>query len=345
MSDTPNVSVILPCRNEAEHIGPCLRSILGQDHPQGGFEVIVADGMSTDGTRDILAMMALQEPRIRVVDNPAQFTPHGLNAAIRAAKGPIIIRMDAHTRYARDYIIQCVAVLDEAKADNVGGPWVAQGAGWVSRAISAAFQSPFAVGGARSHKETFEGPVDSVYLGCWPRKTFATYGLFDEDFVRNQDDEHNLRITRSGGRIWQSPRIKSWYTPRGSLAALFHQYYQYGYWKVRVIRKHGAPASFRHLVPGLFITTLIACAAGAPFGAAFRWAGAASLLGYGGMLLVASLYSAASAGWPGMLLLPAIFAAYHFGYGIGFLHGAFDALVLGRKPHARATALTRKRGK
>lgn len=342
MSVSPQVSVILPCRNEAAHIQPCINSILDQYPPQGGFELIVADGMSTDGTRDILAKMALRESRIRMVDNPALFTPHGLNAAIRAAKGPIIIRMDAHTRYARDYIVQCVAVLGEARADNVGGPWVAHGDGWVSLAIAAAFQSPFAVGGARSHKETFEGPVDSVYLGCWPKETFTTYGLFDENFIRNQDDEHNLRITRCGGKIWQSPRIKSWYTPRGSMSTLFHQYYQYGYWKVRVIRKHGVPASFRHLVPGLFIATIIACAIGSPFESAFRWTGVATLLGYGGALMIASLCTAASAGWPGMILLPAIFAAYHFGYGIGFLHGTFNILVSGRKPHERATVLTRK---
>src|SRR5262249_53760198 len=157
-------------------------------------------------------------------------------AAIRAAQGSIIIRMDVHTEYASDYIRQCLAVLQETGADNVGGPWVAKGNGLVSSAIAAAFQSPFAVGGARGHDFHYEGAIDTVYLGCWPREVFDRIGLFDEEFVRNQDDEFNLRLARAGGKIWQSPRIKSWYRPRGSLKALWRQYVQYGYWKVRVIQ-------------------------------------------------------------------------------------------------------------
>src|SRR5262249_25260654 len=131
--------------------------------------------------------------------------------------------------------------------------WVARGDRYVSRAIAAAFRSPFSAGGANSHDPRHEGPVDSVYLGCWRRDVFSRVGLFDEELVRNQDDEWNLRLIRSGGTIWQSPRIRSWYRPRASLAALFQQYRQYGYWKVRVIQKHRRPASPRHLVPVLFL--------------------------------------------------------------------------------------------
>jgi GT2 family glycosyltransferase len=218
--------------------------------------VVIADGMSDDGTREVLVRMAESDARLRIVENPGRIVPKGLNAAIRAARGQVIVRMDAHTQYAPDYLRQCLAVLRETCADNVGGPWVTRGDGYLPRAIAAAFQSPFAAGGARAHDPDYEGPLDTVYLGCWPRSVFDRVGLFDEELFRNEDDEFNLRLTRASGRIWQSPRIRSWYTPRGSLSALFLQYFQYGYWKVRVIQKHKRPASARHLVPGLFVLGL-----------------------------------------------------------------------------------------
>ena len=149
--------------------------------------------------------------------------------------------MDAHTAYASDYIRQCFAVLHETGADNVGGPWIAEGKGFIGQAIAAAFQSAFAVGGALGHRSDYEGTLDTVYLGCWPVEVFERIGLFDEEMVRSEDDEFNLRLTRAGGKIWQSPRIKSWYHPRESLGSLLCQQIQYGYWKVRVIQKHKIP--------------------------------------------------------------------------------------------------------
>src|SRR5260370_4219804 len=194
----PLVSIIIPCRNEVGHIEDCLLSVLAQEEPPGGFEVIVADGMSDDGTRGLLRKIQTTEPRVRMIDNPKRIASTGLNAAIQVARGEIIVRMDAHTKYAPDYVRQCVEVLEATGADNVGGPWIAQGEGLISRAIAAAFQSPFAAGGARSHAPDYEGPVDSVYLGSWRKDTFRRFGYFDEEMVRNQDDEHNLRITRGG---------------------------------------------------------------------------------------------------------------------------------------------------
>ena len=243
MTNTPPaVSIIIPCRNEKDYIEACMRSILAQEPSPGGFEIIVADGMSNDGTRDVLKRLVGEDPRLRIIDNHDRIVSAGLNAAIRAAQGKVIIRMDAHTEYASDYIRQCLAVLQETGADNVGGPWVAKGKGFVSQAIMAAFQSPFAAGGARGHDPVYVGVVDTVYLGCWPREVFDRIGLFDEELIRNQDDEFNLRLLRAGGKIWQSPQVRSWYRPRESLRSLFRQYMQYGYWKVRVIQKHRMPA-------------------------------------------------------------------------------------------------------
>jgi glycosyltransferase involved in cell wall biosynthesis len=335
------VSIIIPCRNERDHIEECLRSILAQKSPPGGFEVIIADGMSDDGTRDFLQRLAGEDSRVRVVENAGRIVSTGLNTGIRAAQGRIITRMDAHTQYAPDYIYQCVRVLEETGADNVGGPWVAKGEGFIGRAIAAAFRSPFAVGGARAHNAGYTGPVDTVYLGCWPRKVFDQIGLFDEELVRNQDDEFNLRHTLTGGRLWQSARIRSWYRPRESLGSLFRQQLQYGYWKVRVIQKHKIPAAFRHLVPGLFVSSLAFLALVSLWwhSAALAWLGLAGM--YGVCVVAASLLTAARREWRLFPLLPLVFACYHVAYGCGFLHGVWDFLIRRRRPNRTYTDLTR----
>src|ERR1043166_1115501 len=252
----PFVSVILPCRNERGHIEASLRSVLNQEPPQGGFEIIVADGVSTDGTREYLQELAARHSKLRVLTNGGRIVSCGLNAAIRAARGQVIIRMDAHTIYAPDYIRQCLAVMNETGADNVGGPMRTRAETYMQRAIRAAFHSAFAVGGARSHSPDYEGYVDTVIYGCWRKALFDRIGYFDEELVRNQDDEHNFRITRAGGKVYQSRRIQSRYHVRGSLATLWRQYMQYGYWKVLVIRKHQMPASIRHVAPGGFLAVL-----------------------------------------------------------------------------------------
>lgn len=325
----PLVSIVVPCRNEAGHIRAFLDAVLAQETEGFEWEVIVADGMSDDGTRQVLAEYAARQPRLRVLDNPEKIVSTGLNRAIRAAQGDIVIRMDVHTRYASDYVRQCVAVLRETGADNVGGPWIAEGRGYIGRVITAASLSCFGVGWAPGHNPFHEGPVDTVYLGCWRKETLERLGLFDESLVRNQDDELNLRIVRSGGVVWQSRRIRSWYRPRNSLKALFRQYFQYGFWKVAVIRKHKLPASLRHLVPGAFV--------GANLGLPLLWGIAHAVdattagvvgwlwLGQAGLYVAASLaasfLAAASRGWDLLPLLPVVFATYHVSYGLGFLAG------------------------
>jgi Glycosyltransferases, probably involved in cell wall biogenesis len=337
----PGISVVVPCRNERCEIENAVLSILSQEPPPGGFEVIVADGMSDDGTRIILSKLAEESDRLRIVDNPAGIVPTALNIAIRQARGNIIIRMDAHTGYAPDYIRRCVEALTETAADNVGGPWVARGQGLIGRAISAAFESPFCAGGARGHDPNYSGPVDTVYLGCWRREVFAKVGLFDEELVRNQDDEFNLRLTRAGGKIWQSAKIKSWYTPRDSVAALFRQYVQYGYWKVRVIQKHKAPASLRHLVPGTFVLLIIILPmiglAWSP--AQWMWLG---LLGaYAVCNTTVSLIAAPGENKKLFPSLMIVFAVFHFAYGYGFLRGIWDFIIMRRRPASKYTMLTR----
>jgi glycosyltransferase involved in cell wall biosynthesis len=339
----PKVSIVVPCRNEAETIAGFLQDLIGQESPPGGsgLEILIADGRSDDGTRAILEQLASSDSRIVLIDNPARIVSTGLNAAVHAARSDIIVRMDVHTEYAPDYVRQCVAVLEETGADNVGGAWRARGEGRMQRAVAAAFRSRFGSGGGRAHDPDYEGELDTVYLGCWTRSTLLRVGLFDEGLVRNQDDELNLRLRRAGGRIWQSPRIRSWYRPRSSLSALFRQYLQYGYWKMRVIQKHGRPASARHLVPVAFV-----------LGAATGWIGGlihpALWLAYAGALglyavlsLIFSARAAAAAGWDLLPLLPAVFLTYHVSYGTGFALGFVDFYALRRGGRTAMTSLSR----
>jgi len=285
--------------------------------------------MSDDGTRLILNRLAVEDRRLKVVDNPDLTVSAGLNAAIRASGGPVVIRMDAHTEYAPDYIRQCLDILEETGADNVGGPWIPRSEGYMGLAIAAAFQSFFGVGAARGHNPKYEGAIDTVYLGCWRRELFDRIGFFDEELVRNQDDEFNLRIVRSGGRVWQSPRIRSWYRPRASLHDLFRQYLQYGYWKVRVIQKHHIPASIRHLIPAGFVILLILLVVTAPFGLLPAYGLVSVLATYAMCTVIASTLAAARHGVRLLPALPIVFACYHFSYGFGFLRGVWDFHVRG----------------
>ena len=339
--DHPLVSIVVPCRNEKDHIGTALDEILAQDPPLGGFEVIVADGMSNDGTREIVLQKELTDSRIRMIDNQVGFVSNGLNAAIREAKGSIIVRMDAHTSYATDYVYRCVEVMKETGAENVGGPWIACGKGKIGKAIAAAFHSRFSCGGARGHDANYSGPVDTVYLGCWRREIFDRIGWFDEELVRNQDDEFNLRIVRSGGKVWQSTKIRSCYVPRESLGDLFAQYLQYGYWKARVLQKHRLPASYRHLVPAGFLCALVLLPIISIFWSRAIWIWV-NLLGlYFTLSILLSLVTASMTGWKLFPLLPPVFWTFHLAYGWGFLRGFADFIVLRRKRREAYIVLTR----
>ena len=323
------------------------------------MELLIADGMSDDGTREMLRKAECQDPRVRLIDNPGRIASTGLNAAIQAANGSIIVRMDAHSEYAPDYVRRCVETLQKTGADNVGGPARTKPETCLERAVAAAYHSPFSVGGARFHDVNYEGFVDTVTYGCWLKESFDRFGPFDEELVRNQDDEHNLRFIRGGGTIWQSPEIRSWYRPRGSLASLFKQYMQYGYWKVRVIQKHKLPASIRHLVPGVFLLTLLVLALACLLSLLWRWVGGArSVAGgmvlstaapalaflislYGLCLLAVSLLTASRTGWSLFPLLPLVFPCYHFGYGYGFLRGVLDFVVLRNRHRTSFRSLSR----
>jgi succinoglycan biosynthesis protein ExoA len=299
MSD-PFVTFIIPMRNEEAWIERCLNSVLAQDWPRGRFEVLVADGMSDDRSLDILGALSAADDRVRVIENPGRIVPSGMNLAIREARGSIIARVDAHTIVEPDYLRRGVELLQKLEgAANVGGPMVCLGGSPVADAIAGAMGSRFGIGATFHFAET-EEECDTVYMGMWPISVFEEVGLFDEELVRNQDDELSYRIRKAGGRIFVSPAMRSLYQNRESWKALLRQFYQYGVWKVRVLQKHPAQMSLRHFVPpgfqfsvlglvlaglflplfaalgfgllGLYLAAMVAVAVReAPAGQVFRW--------------------------------------------------------------------------
>ena len=324
------VSIIVACRNEITHICRFLDSLLSQDMEEISWEAILADGMSDDGTREILEEYRAKNSHLRVLSNPGRIVSTGLNAAIRAARGEIIIRMDAHSWYARSYCRVCIDTLEHTRADYVGGPVVAQAEGVLPRAVTAAFHSRFATGGASRFRELdYEGWVNTLPFGAWHKTTLEKIGLFDESLVRNQDDELNIRLLRSGGRIWQTPALRSWYSPRATMSKLFHQYFQYGFWQVPILRKHRNLSSWRKFVPVAFVLVNAIAVAALIFAGASRASSFGAILYIWLILLAvyllvdfcASVLAARRQGWETLLYLPLIFCIYHLSFGLGFLMG------------------------
>ncbi len=317
----PFVSIILPIRNETRFIAYSLGAVLAQEYPADRFEVIVSDGMSTDGTREIVRSLQTQHPNLRLIDNPAKIVPTGLNAAIALARGEMIVRVDGHTVIAPDYVRQCVAVLQRSGADNVGGRMDAAAQGWFGRTVALATSSPFGVGGARFHYSNREEWVDTVYMGAWPREVFQWNGLFDEELVRDQDDEFNYRTLSRGGKILLSPQIKSRYYNRSTLPRLARQYFQYGYWKVRVMQKHTRQMRPRHFVPPSLVAGLLLPLSIVPFTTAGAYICCLVAGSYAIANLAASVLTARKSNWSLLPLLPVTFATLHLAWGLGFLAG------------------------
>jgi succinoglycan biosynthesis protein ExoA len=352
----PAVTVVVAARNEERFIEACVRSLLAQKEPPGGFELIVAEAESDDRTSAILAHLAAADDRLKVVRNPGQIAPAAWNVAIRQAGGRYIAIMGAHSRYPEDYLVRCLEVAERVDADNVGGPAIAEGDTYVQRSNAASHHSRFSVGGASWHSLDYEGRARTVFGGFYRREVFDRVGMFDENFVRDSDAEFNFRLERAGGMIWQSSAIRSWYKPRSTVGGLFRQYRQYGYWKVRIMQKHGRVPAPRQLLPAAFVTALAILAVlalgtglGALLSPALDQTAAVALIllavavgSYALALVIASVITAARYGWDLLPLLPITFASYHFGYGIGFLDGIMDFILRKRsRPRWSMAELTR----
>jgi succinoglycan biosynthesis protein ExoA len=251
------VSVVAPMYNEADHIEGVVADIAAQDF-EGELEFIVADGESTDGSIELLRAAAEHHGlAVRLIDNPERWVSHGLNAAVRAASGDLLIRIDCHSRFPSDYVRRCVEVAAETGADNVGGVLVARGRTPTQRAAACAMSSPFGGIGWSRHDDGERVEVDTVPFGAFRPDAFRRAGLFDESLVRNQDDEFNLRLRLAGGRIVRDPSITLEYTPRGTFRGLYRQYYEYGRWKVPVMLKHRRIVSMRSLAPAALVASFL----------------------------------------------------------------------------------------
>jgi len=316
---TKTVSVILPVRNEEKYILRCLDSIVDQDFSKDGFEVLVVDGMSNDKTRSIIDGYAMAYPFIRLLDNPRKITPCALNIGIRKARGNIIIRMDGHATYSVDYIKKCVEFLSKTGADSVGGPMRAVGTDYISNAIALVYNSPFGLGGGKFHDEKWEGEVDTPYLECWPKRVFDKIGLFDERLVRNQDIEFDSRIRKSGGKIFLTPEIKSYYYCRSNLVSLWDQNFKNGLWGIKTIKITLGSLSLRHFVPLLFVLGLFAGWVVTPI-----W-----FVMVGSYMLCNAYFSlqiGMKRGFKYIFIVSVVFLILHLSYGLGSLVGIFNAI-------------------
>jgi glycosyltransferase involved in cell wall biosynthesis len=319
------MSVVVPCRNERAHIETCVLSILEQVPPPGDFEVIVVDGHSDDGTREVLARLEEAHARLRVIDNPDRITPAAMNRGIRAARGAFVAIFGAHTRYGEDYLLACSQLLAEhPEADCVGGPIESAGNGAFGQAVAAAMSHPAGVGNAHHRFPDYEGYAEGACFPVFRREVFDRIGFYDEDLVRNQDDELNFRLKQAGGRVFISPRARSVYFVRDRMATLFRQYFLYGYWRPAVLRKHRRPASFRQLAPsGLLLLLIVSCVTAVVLPS--PWSHVAWLVptSYSGVVLIIAATRVTQAGWRTSLWIPAAIAIMHLSYAAGFFAGLF----------------------
>jgi glycosyltransferase involved in cell wall biosynthesis len=325
----PSVSIIMPIRNEADFIERAIQSILDNDYPRHKMEVIVADGCSDDGTRAIVEKITSGDCRVRMLDNPCGIVPTALNIGLKACRGEIFIRIDGHAFVPPDFIRKSVKCLAEhPDAWVVGGYWKTVSQGYIGKVIAAATQTPVGVGGARHRLGNFDGWVDTVPYGAHHKWILDKVGYFDEELVRNQDDEFNMRIHLAGGKIWLSNSIWSTYYSRSSLKKLWRQYFQYGFWRIRTLQKHRRPATFRQIVPLLFVCSLIFLAVGGIVSQIFRLL----LIGVLGIytlgLACGSIQLGKQASWKYALLAPVVFVILHFAYGFGSLWGIIRFLIL-----------------
>ena len=316
-STEPLVTIVMPCLNEARYIEACLGTVLAQDYPGERLEILVADGGSWDGTREIVTRKGAEDPRIVLVDNPQRLQAAGMNEVIRRAAGDVIVRMDVHCEYARDYVRKCVEVLDRTGADNVGGAQRPLAGTPFQRSVCAALESPLGAGGASYRSAAKEGFVDTVFLGAFRRKVFEKVGLYDPRAATNEDAELNQRILEAGGRLYLSRDIVVHYHPRDSYRGLARQYFRYGRGRARTMLKHRGLPSPRPVLPAALVAGGVALLATAHLQPLTPYAFAA----YAALTGLEAVRVGGRAGVGQALRVWSIFPVLHVAHGIGFVYG------------------------
>ncbi|WP_424213467.1 glycosyltransferase family 2 protein [Streptomyces sp. BI20] len=331
----PAVSVIMPVLNEERHLRDSVRHILAQEY-DGEMEVVIALGPSSDRTDEIAAELVREDPRVHTVPNPTGRTPAALNAAIKASRHPIVVRVDGHGMLSPNYIATAVRLLEETGAQNVGGIMHAEGENAWEQAVAAAMTSRIGVGNAAFHTGGEAGPADTVYLGVFRREALERQGGYNEEFIRAQDWELNYRIRESGGLIWFSPELRVSYRPRPSVRALAEQYRNYGRWRHVVARYHAGSINPRYLAPP---TALVAIAAGTVLGAAVTpWAFAVPV-GYLAAITAGSVPAGKGLPLAARARIPVALATMHMSWGAGFLtspRSLARKVIASRRPAAPA---------
>jgi succinoglycan biosynthesis protein ExoA len=331
----PNVSIIVPCYNEQSTIRLLLEALCEQTYPRARMEVIVADGLSTDETRAVITAFQKDVPdlSVRVVENPDRYIPSALNRAIEAARGEIIVRMDGHSKPYPDYVANCIASHQAGRGDNVGGIWeIRPGADtWVANSIAVAAAHPLGVGDALYRHAKHAAEVDTVPFGSFRRTLIEQIGFFDETLLTNEDYEFNARIRKWGGKIWLDPSIRSVYFARSTLTELVRQYWRYGFWKWRMLRRYPDTLRWRQALPPLFVFSLIALAVLSilvPFAGVLL---AAELLLYFSIMILAGFHATLKHRNTHLIFgLPLGIFVMHIAWGSGFL---WSMLVSGVQKH------------
>ena len=312
----------MPVRNEAAFIERSVGSVLAQDYPHDRLEILIADGLSQDGTAEVVGLLRQKHSNVVTVDNPGKIVATGLNAALRQARGEVIVRVDGHCEIATDYVSRCVSHLLNDQVEAVGGPLETIGESYIAHVIAAAMGSRFGVGGSAFRVANSQTQfTDTVAFPAYTRAVIDRAGPFDEELVRNQDDEYNYRLRKMGVKILLAADVRSRYYSRATLPKLWRQYFQYGYWKVRVLQKHPRQMQLRQFAPPLFDAALLMALLLLPIFAAAGYVLALIAGAYSVAVIAASIFSARNNGWRLLPILPIAFAILHLAYGAGFLIG------------------------
>ena len=319
----PMVTVIMPVRNEQRAISLSLGSVLAQDYPAERLEVLVADGMSDDGTRAIVREISRRDPRVRLVDNQARIMAAGFNTALTFARGEVIVLLGGHSEIAVDFVRESVALLREhPEAWCVGGPISHVAHSRFGKAVAVAMSHRLGVGNASHHFANYEGYAEGAPFPTLWRWVFERAGTLDERLVRNQDDEFYYRIRQAGGKVYISPRIRYTYFVRERMQQLFRQYFQYGFWRIPVMKKHQRPTTLRQVIPSLFYLACICLLLiGVWFGLPLIALALPAL--YGGALVAVGLSVASRVGLQVACRVPLAIATLHAGYALGLMYGVW----------------------
>ena len=334
------VSIVIPCRNEEKHIAKCLQSIIDNSYPKNNLEVLVCDGLSTDGTRDTVHHFDYRYPYIKLLTNDEKTTQHALNLGAKASQGDIIIILGAHSEIASDYIASCVSALDlDEQIGCVGGLLENVYENKSSEIISNAMSSVFGVGNAHFRLGSKQGYVDTVAFGAYKREVFNDIGYFDEELVRNQDDEFNYRLVQAGFRIYLSRNIRAKYYVRSSYKKLMQQYYQYGYWKVLVNKKHHTITTVRQVIPFLFVSFIGISGVLSFVSSSVLSLLVATMVVY--TMLAGFFAYRATSSLSNIPLVVYSFLILHLGYGVGYLEGLLRFIIFNRRPKETGVSFRR----